>query len=553
MNAGLLGPLSKDGNVTYVNLSPNQVFYLKKTEDNQVICFNSKNNNIVILPENPESTRYFLSNVGSVGITLKTKESEYTLNPLTTIMVTNISEKSENPQKVKFLFKTIDKTIFSSNYQDIMNNWVISMQAGELFSIKPNMEDGTVYFYAVGYESKNYSNRQGLIIKFDFYGNILQQKQIYSSVNFTEFRDLCIIRENNVDYIYVCGVFPNTTSDRDGFLIKLNSNGAVVQQKRISASSSEDNFTSITYTIEDGTTYIHTCGVSGSTPRIQIVKWDLNGNVIKSNFFGISGSYILSRKMSTVYEDGTAFIIFSYGDSINYYTRAALVKIDTDYNIIQQQIQSQSNGDTTCNFVTISLENNIPYLYIGGSCSSIIETPRAYLQKINSNSNVVWKKKFGSGNASIENFDACVTEENNVKYIYTVGYERITATNNEAMILKQDTSGQIIQQRKIGDSNNEYFNGCCMQYVDNIPYIFAVGREGSNILITRQNISQPYQDGYIPNIPTLFTSNISLSFSDSTSYFSGSSRTMTALSATLTSTNLPIYDPGLYQTFSYFP
>ncbi|MDM8534338.1 hypothetical protein QUF55_06490 [Clostridiaceae bacterium HSG29] len=225
-----------------------------------------------------------------------------------------------------------------------------------------------------------------------------------------------------------------------------------------------------------------------------IVKYDTSGNIIwNKNFGGTNGNAFYS-----VTEVSDGYVVVGNG--------AIIIKYDTSGNIIWNKIFGGSNGGSSFHSVTEVFDG---YLAVGYSASTDGDLTGlnkgrtdGIIVKYDTNGNIIWKKNFGG--SSIDYFES-VTEVSDgyIAVGHSMSSDRDLAWLNEGgsdgVIVKYDTSGNIMWNKNFGGSLDDYFESV-IEVSDG--YIVTGKSMSINGYLTGIN-NKGYHDGIIVKYDTL--------------------------------------------------
>lgn len=200
-----------------------------------------------------------------------------------------------------------------------------------------------------------------------------------------------------------------------------------------------------------------------------IVKYDANLNVISQKRYGGVYDDVFARVVTD--KDGNIFVAgwtYSEGWGNPTYGTCLVMKFDTNLNMIVRKVYGHSYGDQYNNLTVDSVGNII---CVGNTASEGGGGPvqnQGLIVKYDNALNIIAKKHFG-GSMS-ENIYGVVTD--NTNNIYLVGNTYSEGTAGDALIMKFDSSLNVLIKKRLGGAGFDNFRDVC---IDNIGDIYAVG------------------------------------------------------------------------------
>ncbi len=395
--------------------------------------------------------------------------------------------------------KTLGGTLNEVNGLTLPNNLgspgaSISKYGNFIFAVSSSQSnDGDLLF--------NYGSEDIYVIKLNLQGDTLWTKSFGGNDFERAYKVLalndggCVIAGSTLSN---SNDFANSKGSSDGFLLRLDENGALVWFKRYGGSdadylydvilTSDGNFLAVGESISSNGDLQGTG--SGISWVIKINP--SNGNRIWSKTYlgpdSNSQDYLDNFFRVMELSDGSGFIAAGYtspnfndaaSDDIHY------EKIDNNGNVIWSKKVGSNGGDAIGNIVDAG---NGEFYLIGRlmGTGSIINSyyggnGDVWIVKCNTQGNVLWNKNYGGTNWEFA-FDAKKDSLNN---IYIGAFTR--STDNDATgvnfglqdfwILKTDSSGNLLWKYRCGGSLNEVILGI---EVLNINSVVAIGRSFSN-------------------------------------------------------------------------
>jgi Beta-propeller repeat len=233
------------------------------------------------------------------------------------------------------------------------------------------------------------------------------------------------------------------------------------------ATDSKDNIICV------GTTKTESLGGATYGDAI-IVKYDSEFNVLAQKRYGGSGDDIFAR---CVVDDNDDIYVcgwtYSEGFGNPTYGSCLIVKYDNDLNLIIRKVMGGVYGDQFNN-LCIDLAGNI--VCVGNTASEGGGGPlynQGLIVKYDNNLNLIARKQFGGSGGSENIYGVCVDSTNN---IYLVGNTFSEGTAGDALIMKFDGALNNLAKRRIGGTGYDEFRDVC---IDGIGEIYAIGHTSS--------------------------------------------------------------------------
>ena len=269
----------------------------------------------------------------------------------------------------------------------------------------------------------------------------------------------------------------SSLENRDGLLLKLSYSGDILWQKSIGGSNL-DEFTSVI----DDNGYYYMCGKTSSfsddtISDVYVVKTDYDGNVIWSKVFGgngCAGPYC-GDVANKIIKYGDNFIISGYASSsVNGLIDAYLIEINSNGELIESEIIDSGNGSQYYNSVTLSSDGG---LILAGVNKVVSFEP--WLRKLDINGNLIFSNAYGDA-SQIGNGAVDLVEKNDTTFLL------VTNQDGTDGLLKIDQLGDTIFCKSftgVGaldiifsiDSNSIFIIG---QKFENIDYVMNVDLNG---------------------------------------------------------------------------
>ena len=297
----------------------------------------------------------------------------------------------------------------------------------------------------------------------------------------------------------LAGTKHNDLNSRDYWIAKLNSNADIEWEKTYGGSRT-DEAKSIQQTTDGGyivagSTFSHDGDVTNNNGGNDawILKLTTNGDIEwQKTYGGSADDYLNSIKQTT---DGGYIAVggsnSNNGDIPNNqgYTDAWIIKIDTNGNI---EWSKTFGGNASDGLVDIQQTTNGGYLTVGVTQST--DGWGDYLViNLQTNGNLEWQKTYGSIYTDIA---SCIQKTNDGHYLL-VGYSNSNDGttinpngNSDALLIKIDNLGNILQQTSVGTNDSEVANNILQTHDNNfliVGYSLNYDSNTKNIFIAALN------------------------------------------------------------------
>jgi type II secretory pathway pseudopilin PulG len=307
-------------------------------------------------------------------------------------------------------------------------------------------------FIIVGQMSSGpFGNSDIILVKLNSSFNIVWKKILGTSSS--EYAKSIIKNNNNNYFVLVPGVGSGIN------IFEINEDGQILQSKKINVASGGLMCKSII--MSSDYKYVLACN-DGSDIYILKLNYDLSlnwGKMINSGFNELG--FDVKEK-----SNGNLIIV---GNQTNINTYISLVEFTSAGNLVKNAVftfyAGGSNYSAYPNSLIILDDNSIiigGQIYINSAASFY-----SFILKIDSNMNsVLWNKIFNASNLE------------DIKYLHKTGsnYLAIGTTkysgNNKILIMKLDSSGNVLDSKMIGSLSNNY--GYAIKEINNFYYF--VGR-----------------------------------------------------------------------------
>ena len=299
---------------------------------------------------------------------------------------------------------------------------------------------------------------------------------------------------------YILAGYKNNSPNRNDYWIAKLNNNADIEWEKTYGGSSIDEAQSIQQTTDGGyivagSTFSHDGDVTNNNGGNDawILKLTTNGDIEwQKTYGGSADDYLNSIKQTT---DGGYIAVggsnSNNGDIPNNqgYTDAWIIKIDTNGNI---EWSKTFGGNASDALVDIQQTTNGGYLTVGVTQST--DGWGDYLViNLQTNGNLEWQKTYGSIYTDIA---SCIQKTNDGHYLL-VGYSNSNDGttinpngNSDALLIKIDNLGNILQQTSVGTNDSEVANNILQTHDNNfliVGYSLNYDSNTKNIFIAALN------------------------------------------------------------------
>ena len=373
----------------------------------------------------------------------------------------------------------------------------------------------------------NPSYYDALVVKFDSNLALIARKRYGGSSN-DYFKAVAVDSSNNI----ICAGYTSSegTAGDDALVVKFDSSLAIIARKRYGGSSN-DQFKAV---VVDSSNHIICAGYTaseGTAGDALVVKFDSSLGIVARKRYGGSGA----EEFNTVTIDNADNIIcagwtISEGSGAN---EALVVKFDSSLAIIARKRYGGTSGDY---FYAVAVDglNNI---ICAGNTSSEGTAGDALVVKFDSNLDLIARKRYGGSGNDIF-ISVAVDSSNN---IICAGYTSSEGTGGDALVVKFDSSLNIIARKRYGGTGTDYFYDVAVDNSDNIICSGWAGSEGAG-----------GYDGFILKLPSTipsgtFTGTVltGLTLADSALTLADSALTLADSALTLADSALTLADSAL--------
>ena len=335
---------------------------------------------------------------------------------------------------ISFSFLIINR--FHTSAQNPFSHTFGDDLLGEKGIASVQLIDGTIYMLG--------NNSQDITLtKLDENANLIWQKE-YGTDGYDYANNILLVDENT--FVIVGETYHPTTSNLDGLLLKIDSEGNIIWQKQHGTTTANESLYSIDKTLENG---FVTCGfVSGSEGTtgndILVMVFDENGEVIWQESYGTdlnevgvavcadeNGDYVISCDKQ---KNGT----FSY----NIY----VFKVDNQGNMLWNlDVYNENNGG--CKNMKPNSKGN--FVIVGEMTTATSNYFDAYILEVTSGGELLWQKEIEGTDNGDAVFDVLEVQGN--RYLLTGYTYNPTKQQTDIGVWLVDDLGNELDKRYYGN------------------------------------------------------------------------------------------------------
>ncbi len=295
---------------------------------------------------------------------------------------------------------------------------------------------GNIYVVGAGHSSPG-TNFDIILVKIKHNGSFIWSNVFNGADSLDDLPTA--VKYDNYNGIYVCGTVSTISDGQDYVTLKYDTSGNFIWQKQYDYNGNNDIAEAIN--IEDPSEVIVT-GISESSDSIweyaTIGYFAVDGSLQSVNR-NVSGSGRLDYPKDIVKDEADNYYITgSEKDSVN--THLKIIKMDSTLSIVWTAKDS-TVLDSRGNSLVLDDSNNI---YVTGYERMDSLQASLIVLKFNSSGNVVWKQHFNYG--TDENLPVAWYEGTNITYsngsIYATGYIE-NGLNRDILLLQYTTQGEL--------------------------------------------------------------------------------------------------------------
>jgi hypothetical protein len=307
--------------------------------------------------------------------------------------------------------------------------------------------------YLVGMKTSGaeYSDNKILLFRLDASGDVVWQNEIYAE-GFIYYLDFgSILRLPDGNYLLGGTIKELATELRDAFLIKTDTLGNVLWEKRYGTGDKNDFFGNFALTPDS--THIQVCGQTRRTDtsgNIWLFKTDLEGEMIWDKEISASGwQHGQHLAMSA---DGSFLLASQYGTSD--LTQYKAYKISASGQVMWQKKVGTNYNDA--GFPKIVALPDGSGLFTGSIGTADWRVHLAYAVKLSPAGAIVWEKTYQTGFSSTAFAQPVVLEDGSIVLSGGVDFDTLSSPGY-TRLWKIDSEGEMLWER-IYSENTEIDN-----------------------------------------------------------------------------------------------
>ncbi len=278
--------------------------------------------------------------------------------------------------------------------------------------------------------------------------------------------DFYAVATDSSNNIVCVGQTVSEGTNGDALVVKFDSNMNIIARKRYGGSVS-DRFYGVAVDGSDNIICVGSTTSEGTGGDVLIVKFDNNLNIVARKHYGGSGADIAYA----VAVDTTGNVICAgYTSSEGIGSEALTIKLDNNLNILARKIYGGSAVDKFYGVTTDSTDNIICV----GYTSSEGTAGEALVVKFDSSLNIIARKRYGG--ASADAFNAVATDSTD--NIICAGSTASEGAGGDALVVKFDSSLNILARKHYGGANTETFVSVTTDSSNNIICAGSTASEG---------------------------------------------------------------------------
>jgi hypothetical protein len=371
----------------------------------------------------------------------------------------------------------------------IENYWITTLEhsSSEPSSVRGIAFDNSGGIYVAGQEQS--VDNAAYVAKFNGTGSIEWQKSLNHHGANEEAQDVAVDSLNNV---YFCG-YSQKAGNNGGIVVKYNNSGTLQWQRLLSstigsvlrglalATDSSDNVIAVGYA---------PIQISGNqTSGVLIAKYNSSGVLQWARTLNQEGTSNRNEYGYGVAVDSldNIYVCGEAGNSSYGSTDCLIAKYDSSGNIQWQKLLGDQYSATEDRFrgITVDSSDNI---YVVGHSQKHTNNDDTIIAKYDTSGNLVWQKYIQNG-AKGRSID---TDSSGNVYVLSENLRDVGEGGSDFYIAKFDSSGNVEWQRALGGANNDESFSLRLDPSDNL-YIGGT---------TRSPSSNTYTQGLLFKIPT---------------------------------------------------
>ncbi len=245
-------------------------------------------------------------------------------------------------------------------------------------------------------------------------------------------------------------IFGGTFGSSSGWLVKVNSLGDIVWQKKYTDSGYLSFNVNSIAKASDGGYVLGGLGTIAdnlnSYPRGWVAKVDQSGNLVWQTILGNNiGNQIYSIAPTN---DGGYVALSSEGTAGAGGIDTVVIKLDSSGTVTWQKLIGGSYDDVGSYILSVS---DGGYLVTGYS-SDPNKFQELWVAKLDNTGSIIWQRSFGGNNSDV---GRASIETNNGEYLVAGDTSSYGAGNSDVFLLRLSTNGSLIWQKTFGSADDE--------------------------------------------------------------------------------------------------
>ncbi len=386
-----------------------------------------------------------------------------------------------------------------------------------------------------GYTTSESASSDALVTKFDSNLNLLARKR-YGGTGADYFYG---VTTDSSDNIICAGSTASEGSGGDALVVKFDSNLNILARKRYGGTGA-DYFYGVTTDSSDNIICAGSTASEGSGGDALVVKFDANLNIVsRKRYGGGSSDYFYAVATDSSGNIICAGYTLSEGTGGN---DALVVKLDTNLNILARK---RYGGSSSEQFQAVTTDSSDNIICAGVTASEGAGEYDALVVTFDGNLNIVARKRYGGGRGDY--FNTVVTDSSD--NIICAGNTSSEGVNSaEALVVKFDTSLNILARKRYGGNGSDYFWSVDTDSANNIICAGYASSEGAgeyDALVVKFPAELPSGTFTGTVLTELFLADSALTLADSALTLADSTLTLADSTLTLVDSTLTLADSTL--------